>query len=335
MAVEGRSTLRAVVYERFGEPAEVLRLEQAAATKLPAAGEVLVRVRARPVNPSDLLTIRGTYAKRTPLPAVPGWEGVGEVVALGAGAAGLAKGMRVLPLEGGGTWQELVTAPAARCVVVPPSIGDDQACQLMINPLTAWLIVTEVLGLGPGDIVVANAAGSAFVRILAQLAAMIGFRLIALVRGEAHHAALTALGVADVIDTTRTPVAEAVRDLTGGAGAFAALDAVGGADGLALARCLAPGGTLVSYGLLSGQLLPPEAASLLPPGARRVDYWLRHWVEHATLDERRAAFAAVIDLVSHGRLALEVAEHYDLAEVRQAVIAAERPGRQGKVVLTG
>ncbi len=327
--------MRAVVCDQFGEPAEVLRLDEAAPTPMPGLGELLVRMRARPVNPSDLLTIRGTYAQRIALPAVPGWEGVGEIIALGPGVHGLAKGMRVLALGGGGTWQELVTAPAARCVVVPAAIADETACQLMINPLTAWLIVTEVLGLGPGDVVVANAAGSAFGRILAQLAGMIGFRLIALVRGEAHRPALTALGVADIIDTTGMDVAAAVRDLTAGAGAYAALDAVGGEDGLTLARCLAPGGTLVSYGLLSGRLLPPEAAALLPPGGRRVDYWLRHWVDHATPDERRAAFAAIIDLVAHGRLRLEVAERYDLAEIREAVVAAERPGRQGKVVLTG
>lgn len=88
----------AIVYDRYGPPAAVLTLKRAPLAPL-AGGRVRVRMRYAPVNPSDLIPITGAYRHRTRLPAVPGYEGLGEVVAAPFGSR-LSAGQRVLPCAG-------------------------------------------------------------------------------------------------------------------------------------------------------------------------------------------------------------------------------------------
>lgn len=325
---------RVLCFDRFGEPAQVLQLLETPDAE-PGPGELLVRMTARSINPSDLLTIRGTYAKHTPLPAVPGWEGVGTVVAAGPGAPAELVGQRVLPLRGAGTWQELVTAPAEWVVPVPAMVGDAAAAQLYINPIAVWLMLTEELRLAPGSVLLVNAAGSACGRIAAQLCRELGLRMVGIVRSGAYTDELLALGATAVVDSTREPLGPVLARLGAADGAAAGLDAIGGADGAALLDHLAPGAVLLSYGLLSGALLRPDPADLARRGVSVRDYWLRRWVDRCPAEDWQAAFGAVIDRVSDGRLALPVASTYDLADIAPAVRAAEASGRAGKVLLVG
>ncbi|HYH21329.1 MAG TPA: zinc-dependent alcohol dehydrogenase family protein [Azospirillum sp.] len=326
--------MRAVLCEGFGEPAAVLRLRDVA-EPAPAPGEVLVRAAARSVNPSDLLTVRGVYARHTRLPLVPGFEAVGTVVAVGPGVPAGMVGHRVLPLKGAGTWQELVTAPAEWLVDVPAEVPDAVATQLYINPISVLRMLTVELSLRPGDVVVVNAAGSACGRIAAQLARELDLRLLAVTRSDAYTDELLMLGATAVVNAGREDVAAAVHGLTDGRGARAALDAIGGAAGEALVDLLEPGGTLVSYGLLSGALLPVDLPAAKARGVAVRSFWLRPWTETCTQAEWRAAFRAIIDRVVSGTLVLPVGGAYDLAEMADAARAAEASGRIGKIVLTG
>lgn len=191
-------TMRRIIYDRYGEPAEVLCAEMQPPTE-PRSGELLVRMLARPINPSDLIPVRGSYAHRTTLPMIPGYEGVGVVVEAGDAANRSLIGQRVLPLRGEGTWQSLVRVPAATAVEVPGTLSDDQAAQAYINPLTAWATCIDELALGEGDTLVINAGGSAIGRCYAQLSRRLGFELIAVVRDARHVEPLYRLGAAHVI----------------------------------------------------------------------------------------------------------------------------------------
>jgi NADPH:quinone reductase-like Zn-dependent oxidoreductase len=340
--------MRAIVCEAFGEPSDVLHLRRHP-PPVCGPGEVLVRMHARAINPSDLLTVGGTYARRTALPLVPGWEGVGTVVGGGVdGMGGPLAGRRVLALRGGGTWQELVAVPEVWAVPLPPDIGDDEAAQLYINPLAVWFMLTAELTLAPGDVVVVNAAGSACGRIAAQLARDLGLRLVAVTRSDACAGELLALGATAVVNTATSSPWPVIAGLTDGRGAAAGLDAIGGAAGAAMVDWLAPGATLLAYGLLSGGLLP---AGLAGAGARGVtvrDYWLRRWVEAATPEDWHRAFAGMIDRAAgtgtgtgadgqqfRAPLRLPVAGRFDLADIRAALEAVQTPGRAGKILLTG
>ncbi|NBC34791.1 MAG: zinc-binding dehydrogenase [Alphaproteobacteria bacterium] len=326
--------MRAIDLTRFGEPFAVLACRDVPDSD-PGPGEVRVRLAARPINPSDLLTIRGAYAARTPLPLIPGFEGAGTVEAIGRAVDGLSPGDRVLPLDGTGTWAEIAIAPAARCIRVPDCIDDATAAQLYVNPLSAWLMMTEIAPPRPGALVVANAGASAVGRLLAGLSQVLGFRMVAIVRSGRFAERLRALGAAAVVDTSDQSLAASLAALSGGAGVDIALDTIGGVEGTALAACLRPGGTFINYGVLSGEPLALDGADIHRRGIRVHAFWLREWLKTAAPARRQSAFDAIIDLAAAGRLALPVAARFDLADIATAVRDAERRDRWGKVLLTG
>src|SRR3954451_8130695 len=119
--------MNAVVCDRWGEPEEVLQVRDVPLPE-PGPGQVRVRMLASPINPSDLLMVRGRYGYQPPLPCTPGFEGVG-VVEEGRGLlAWRVKGRRVAVLNShAGNWAEQVVAPARAAVPIPAELTDEQA----------------------------------------------------------------------------------------------------------------------------------------------------------------------------------------------------------------
>jgi NADPH:quinone reductase-like Zn-dependent oxidoreductase len=107
----------------------------------PKDNEVLVRMLARPINPSDLIPIRGSYSHRISLPNIPGYEGVGIVEDVGPFVSKKLIGKRVLPLRGEGTWQEFVKTSAEFTVLIPNSIDDLRHHRCISIPLQrGWFV---------------------------------------------------------------------------------------------------------------------------------------------------------------------------------------------------
>src|SRR5262245_60512957 len=126
--------MKAIVFDRFGEPAEVLQVRDLPVPE-PGPGEVRVRMLASPINPSDLLVVRGQYGRLPTLPATPGFEGVGVVEKSGGGLLSrLRLGRRVAVLNGrGGNWQEQVVVPARTVVPVSKDISDEEAAAFFVH----------------------------------------------------------------------------------------------------------------------------------------------------------------------------------------------------------
>src|SRR4051794_4579315 len=122
--------MRAVVFDRFADPAEVLTTADRPPPE-PGAGQVRIRTVLSPIHNHDLAIIRGIYGYRPALPAIPGTEAVGTVERLGPDVTGLAVGQRVAVAGVNGTWAELFLARAASVVPVPAEIPDEIACQLL------------------------------------------------------------------------------------------------------------------------------------------------------------------------------------------------------------
>ncbi|MGE0714996.1 MAG: zinc-dependent alcohol dehydrogenase family protein [Alphaproteobacteria bacterium] len=324
--------MRRVVFDGFGEPASVLRVEDCA-EPVPGPGEVVVAMTLRPINPADLLTVRGRYGTRPKLPAVPGYEGVGRVVARGPDVETPAIGERVVPLGSNGTWQELCVARASAVLALPDAVPDESAAQFVVNPLTALAMVGEVLATERGDWLLQTAAGSTLGRIVLQLARADGFRTINLVRRPAQVAELEALG-GDIVAVADDPaLASRIAEATGGTGVARGIEAVGGATGAAALGLLAPGGTLLSYGLLSGAPIPVDPGLLVFRGLRLEGFWLTRWMRAAGPERRAALIGRLVELMGRGLVVPPVAEIFPLAEIGRAVVAAEREGRAGKVLL--
>src|SRR5512141_2418478 len=113
--------MRALQFEKAGEPGEVLRMRQLPVPE-PGPGEVRLAMSLRPINPSDVLQVKGVYGRKPPLPAIAGLEGLGLVDALGPGVSGLSLGQRMVPLGAPGTWAEYVVTAADNLVAIPDGL---------------------------------------------------------------------------------------------------------------------------------------------------------------------------------------------------------------------
>lgn len=325
---------KCIKFYGFGSPKEVLKVEDKS-IEPPKDNEVLVRMLARPINPSDLIPIRGAYSHRISLPNIPGYEGVGIVEDVGPLVSHQLIGKRVLPLRGEGTWQEFVKTSAEFTVHIPDSIDDFTASQMYINPITAWVVCTEVLKLGTNDVLLANACGSSIGRILAQLSKILGFRLIAVTRNNKYTEDLLHLGAYFVIDTSKASLYETVMELTSGMGADAAIDSVGGSSGNDLAYCVHPKGNFLTIGLLSG--IQVNWADIVNKAKVNANiFYLRNWNKNVSVNKWQETFNHLISLIDEQKLSLmTVDSKYDLSDVKKAIGVIESSNiTKGKVFLT-
>lgn len=328
--------MRALRFSRHGEPLDVLRLDDVP-TPVPGPGQVRVRITHRPINPSDLLTVRGLYPTQPSLPGSPGLEGVGVIDGLGDGVTNISRGQRVISLAGlPGTWAEYLVLPADRAVPVPDAVSDQVAAQVLVNPVTAWVMLNDELALDEGDWVLQTAASSTLGHLVVQLAKRRGIRTINVVRRRTQVLPLLDLGADAVVCTEDEPLVERVRAITGGKGVCGAIDAVSGPEGGEVAKCLASGGTMLTMGVLGGGTLGPiDAGDLLFKGATIRGFWLTNWYMRQAPESVGRALSEVLTLLATGAMKPEVAAEYELADFRDAIAHAERPGRSGKILLRG
>ncbi|MDI2589090.1 zinc-dependent alcohol dehydrogenase family protein [Psychrobacillus sp. NEAU-3TGS] len=325
---------KCIKFHEFGRPKDVLKVENKI-IESPMEQEVLVRMLTRPINPSDLIPIRGAYAHRITLPNIPGYEGVGIVEDVGPLVSRHLIGKRILPLRGEGTWQEYVKTSSEFAVPIPDSIDDITAAQMYINPITAMVVCYEVLKLKPADVLLVNACGSSIGRIFAQLSKVLGFRLIAVTRNDNHTAELLDLGASFVIDTSQNPLYETVMDLTNGIGADAAIDSIGGSSGNDLAFCVQPNGHFLTIGLLSG--VQVNWADIVKRAKVNANiFHLRNWNKNVCANKWQETFNCLIRLIEDKKMHLmSLDSQYDLANIKQAVDAVESSKiSRGKVFLT-
>ena len=300
----------------------------------PAPGQVLVAMLASPINPSDLLTLTGDYGRLPPLPAIAGNEGVGRIASLGEGVSGLSIGQLVLLPIGAGTWVTHLLVDARRLVPLPEGADPLQLAMLTVNPPTASLMLSEFVPLQAGDWVIQNVANSGVGGYLVQLAKRRGIRTVNLVRREASVAAVQADG-GDVVLVDGDDIDQRVKDATGGAAIRLGIDAVGGAATDRLARCLAEGGTLVNYGMMSGEPCQVSPSSFVFRDITLKGFWLAKWFRHASPDAQRALYGEMTQLVASGVLHARIHATYPVERIREAVAAAHAGGRDGKILVTG
>src|SRR6478672_3779672 len=324
-------SISAAVYETHGNPADVLRIETGP-WPTPAADEAVVKMSAAPINPADLNQIEGKYPVRPELPATPGFEGAGIVVESGAQVKGLTSGTLVILPHNIGTWRDAVAAKADELVVVPEGIEPVQAAMLKINPLTAWRLLHDYVDLQKGDWLIQNAANSAAGRDVIQIAHELGYKTVNVVRRAELVDELRAEG-ADVVLVDGDNLREEVKSATGGASIRLGLNSVGGDTALRLANCLAPGGTLVSFGAMSLQPLKIPTGLLIFKDLRFRGIWINKWYDNATRSERMETFRSLFDMVQRGLLKTKVEKAYPLSEVKAAVAHAAQGKRNGKIIL--
>jgi NADPH:quinone reductase-like Zn-dependent oxidoreductase len=326
--------LKRIIFESPGQPREVLRVQDDVPAPEPKRGEVLVRMLASPINPSDLLYIAGGYGIRPKLPATPGFEGVGVVEASGGGLLGwLRKGKRVAVItDKVGAWAEYTVAKARQVIPVPDDISDEHAATFFVNPASALVMVRDVLDMPQGEWLLQSAAGGELGKMVIRLGRKFGFRTLNVVRRREQVDELMTLGADQVIVEADGQIPEQVRK-TLPDGVRYAIDPVGGAVGSGVIASLAPGGRCLLYGALTEEPVSVYPRFAIGNGIRVEGFWLAIWVRQQGVLSMLNLFRRVRGLIREGALQTSFAATYPLEEVVKAVELAASPGKGGKVLI--
>eukprot|EP00009_Paramoeba_aestuarina_P012737 CAMPEP_0201540082 /NCGR_PEP_ID=MMETSP0161_2-20130828/70754_1 /ASSEMBLY_ACC=CAM_ASM_000251 /TAXON_ID=180227 /ORGANISM="Neoparamoeba aestuarina, Strain SoJaBio B1-5/56/2" /LENGTH=351 /DNA_ID=CAMNT_0047947529 /DNA_START=80 /DNA_END=1135 /DNA_ORIENTATION=- len=280
---------RALVFDKFGPPMSVLRLEDHAAPAL-QKGEVKIKMIAAPISLFDADHIKGSLPSSST--GVGGVDGVGIVEQVGEGVEGLKVGDSVIPNSPafGGTWRTHATVSASHVVPVPSSLPPPYAATLGVSLSTAHLLLTEFEDLKEGDVVVQNGGSGLVSQLVVQLAAKKGIKTITLVR-ERHDYADTverikAYGGYVVVQDSYTRGPDFKKLIADLPAPKLALNSAGGDSATEIARILAPGGTMVTYGNSSKDHLKLPASLFLLNDVKLRGFNLQQWVENHTRQER-------------------------------------------------
>lgn len=333
--------MKTVQFQKTGEPSAVLKAVDTD-RPVPKSGEVLVRMLASPINPSDLMYIRGRYTFSAQCPTTPGFEGVGVVEASGGGLRGrLFMKRRVVVLNRrGGNWADYAAVPATEVIPISSRLSLEQAATFFVNPATAWVMTREVLKVPQGQWLVQTAAGSALGRMIIRLGQTTGFRTFNIVRRESQAEELRLLGAdhVEVFDESRNTPEELSASIRrtisiAGAGAGFAVDAVGGATGSAVIQSLGHNGRMLSYGTLSNEPLLIDPRVLITTSSKVEGFWLGSFMAGVSLPFKLNLVRRLTKLIEAGVLGTEIAQTHTLDQIHDAVKAAEDSTVQGKVLL--
>jgi len=207
-----------------------------------------------------------------------------------------------------------------------------QAAMMKVNVATAHLMLTQYVELKRGDWVIQNAANSGVGVDLIRLAHADGIRTVNVVRRAALVDALKKLG-ADVVVVDGPDVAQRVAKETGGAAITLGIDAVAGAATGRLAQCVAEGGTVVNYGLMSGEQCQIDASHFLFRDIHLAGFWLAKLMRGMKFDEIQAMYGKLGARLLDGTIHVSVEASYPLEKIADAMAHAKREARGGKVQL--
>lgn len=281
------SIMRAVQIRAYDGKAECLSLVELPGPR-PGPGQVLVRVSASPINPSDQMFLRGLYGFKKPLPAVPGFEGSGTVEEAGSGfMARFLKGRRVAcaavdPRSSQGTWAEYVVTSAQSCMPLSDYVTMEQGAMMLVNPLTAWALV-DIARRGRHRAIVQTAAASALGKMVVKLGRKFSIPVINVVRRSEQVEVLRAFGAEHVLNSSDDGFDSNLRKLCQDLGATISFDAVSGEMSGRVLRAQPDGSELIAYGALSLEANQIDPASLIFEGKRVKGFWLSEWLRHRSV----------------------------------------------------
>ena len=310
--------MKAIVFDNIGLPTEVLELREVS-KPVPAKGEVLVKMLNSSINQGDFLFIQSLYPdpKKPSLPGqIAGNTGAGIVVEKGPDAT-LAEGTLVA-IYYYNTWAEYAAIPEKWLIPLPSDYPLDQAGQLM-SVITAWDLIT--LSKAQRGEWIAITAGNASSAITAtQIAKRKKLRVISLVRKQPP-LDLFQLGADEVIDLSITGIdlITRIREITGGAGVSAVIDAVGGPALPELIRSTKMGGKVILYGGMSEQYFELHNNDVYLNGITIESYIYRHFFQPPSPEEA-ATIREIIDLTRDPSFIVPVSGKYELDEHKTAVL---------------
>lgn len=317
------------IYENGGP--EVLRWEEVDISS-PGPGEVRLRQTAVGLNFIDIYHRTGLYPLGA-LPATPGMEGAGVVVAIGEGVEGFAPGDRVayagLPP---GAYAEERLIPAHRLVLLPDSISDQQAAGMMLQGMTVQYLLRRTFHIKPDDTILFHAAAGGVGLIACQWAKALGATVIGTVGSHEKAEIARAHGCDFPLLYREDDWVARVRDITDGKGVSVVYDSIGKDTFMNSLDCLRPMGLLALFGQASGPVAPFDPGVLAAKGSL---FLTRPTLMTYTAEREDliASAAELFEIVESGKVKISVNQTYPLSEAAQAHRDLEARKTTGATVL--
>lgn len=324
-------TMKALVQDRIGSPLDVVELRDVPDPR-PELGQTLVRMVAAGIHPGDFFFTQNQYpeAKRPRLPGqIVGNHGVGRVVA--GGDADLAPGTLVA-FSASRAWAEYAAVDTRALIPLPDAYPIDRAAQFM-PAVTARDLLTGSR-VRPGEWLAVTAGHSLVSGLLIQMARRRGVRVVAIVRRRIAGRDLEALGAEAVIALAdlKTPLADAVRAVTDGAGVNGIADAVGGEVLTQLLDALAFRGRAVIVGAYDLEPFKASALKVLMDLQEIGSYVYRYFFEPPPAEDA-AYLQSLLDELADPAIVVPIAGRHRLEDYRLALEETAARPEAGKRVL--
>ena len=297
----------------------------------PGPGQVRVRQTAVGLNYIDVYHRTGLYPQ--PLPFTPGTEAAGVIEAVGEGVTDLIAGDRVAYAGPIGSYAEARLIDADRLVKLPDYVSDELAAAMMLQGMTARMLLRAVYEVKPGDTILVHAAAGGVGLILCQWANALGATVIGTVSTDEKAALASTHGCHHPIVYTRQDFVAEVGRITNGAKLPVVYDSVGKETFLKSLDCLRPRGLIVSYGNASGPPDPIAPALLAQKGSLFLTRpTLFNYI--ATREDLERSAEELFDMVRSGKVKIEIGQRFALKDAAEAHRQLEARKTTGSTVFT-
>jgi len=318
--------MKAIRVQQFGGP-EVLKIEEVPVPE-PGAGQVLVRVKAVGVNPVETYIRSGGYATLPPLPYTPGRDAAGVVEAAGAGVQDVRVGDRVFTSDSvTGSYAEYTVCDAADVHPLPENISFAQGAALNIRYGTAYRALFQRARAKADETVLIHGGSGGVGTAAIQFARAAGLKVFATAGTQRGRELVLQQGAHRVFDHHAADYLQQIMDATEGRGVDVVLEMLANVNLGKDLGILAKGGRVIVIGSRGSVEINPRDLML------REAEVLGLLLFHATPDERRAIYGAIVDGLKKGELTPVVGRELPLADAPAAHEAVMQPGAFGKIVL--
>jgi len=329
---------RALGFDKPGKPEEVLKIVERDVPKQVKENELLLKMRAAALHPSDFLYVEGQYIIQTRTPDLGGAEGVGVVQAVGSNVKDVKLGQRVAVWTESyqtGTWGEYFVFDTTKCqlyIVVPDEIRDEVACQLILNPLTllGMLDTLQSNGMKQGDWLAQTAAGSSLGRMMIQIAKMKGFKTANIIRRESQINELKKLGGDEVV-LQNEKLVDTLKQVTNNEVKFG-IDPVGGDLSGQVINSFGDNGMLLMYGFLSGKDLQIQPMNLLSRQIALKGFYISLFAKNNRDKAKQHMLDEIVDIAKSGKVDFP-SKTFKLDDFKNAIKHANEAGKAEKSVL--
>ncbi len=323
--------MQAVQLEKNGAPLFVRQIP----VPRPGPGEVLIRMAASPINPSDLFFLAGNYAFQKPFPVVPGLEGSGTVVGAGKGLVPrMWMGKRVAcaaAQTSDGAWAEYMVTSAMLCFPLPKKLSLEQGAMLIVNPMTA-LSFFDIAKREKRTAIVNTAAASALGRMIVRLGLQHGLPVINIVRRQEQVELLKSLGARYVLNSLDEDFHDRLRKVAHELNATLILDAVGGGLTRQLLDAAPFGAAVLVYANLSGEPSIFNAETLIFGDKKVAGFFLSNWAAKKSFISK-LWFTQRVKRLATKALQTSVQKRLPLSAAQQALEIYRSNMTAGKVLL--